>query len=339
MIVACELGRRSHRQPFAYPAIRQMCEGWIRFIDKPADAELLLFAHPDDLTEAAESTWQLLQRSPGKRVVLLSEEPFWDTIWGAGIFERVHHLELPHGHLPYTYLNHHTSSIYRFERVPYYLLTDHRFFPRYARRFQRNAGLSAREWGRQFDRVRLNAAFIAEHRSAEKFDVSYPERDVYGLAAYRTRLAAAYDTGEVVRQGRGWQKGLRRQELIDWHLDKLQRFDMQCRFVSAIENTHQLDYVSEKFFDAFAMGAIPLYLAAPAHSVHRIACPKSWLNLFGIDVPSAVEAISGFSANDVFLNAYAETQHALANLFRSPRAFVRERERLAWALREEFTGD
>ena len=335
MITACALGRRSHRQPFAYHHIRAMCADWIRFSDQPSASDLLVFAHPDDMRECEDVLAEEVERRPGVRVLLLSEEPFWDTIWGHRIFCRDQRLEVRGQSIAYTYLNHQTSQIFRFERVPYYLLTHHGFLPRYAKRFRRNACVGKRDWKRHFATAPLHAAFVAERRTSPRYDVAYPRQAVYGLAAFRSHLAARFETHSVAREGRGWMKGKPRQKLRDWHLDKLQRFDMRCRLMSALENTHQNHYVSEKFFDAFALGAVPVYFASTQHFVNRVAPVESWINVFGLDAQKAAEMIDDFHVSDSFLDFYMEAQNALSVLFSNLEAFLEERYRLYSALREE----
>ncbi|MBR9865383.1 MAG: hypothetical protein GYB24_18305, partial [Rhodobacteraceae bacterium] len=132
--------------------------------------------------------------------------------------------------------------------------------------------------------------------------------------------------------GLGWRKGGRRQALADWHLDKLQELDGRCRFVSALENTHQPAYLTEKFFDAFAVGGVPLYYASDSHRVHRCVPAGGWVNLFGQTPEEAVETIDSFAFDAAFYEAYTETQARLAETFGSPRALLADRDRFCAAL-------
>ncbi|WP_069301711.1 glycosyltransferase family 10 domain-containing protein [Neptunicoccus sediminis] len=331
-IKLCPLGKYAHRQPLAYAPLRGACDPALQLVERPEDSDILLVAHSKDLESCAE----ILASHPKKRIVLLSEEPFWDTIWGADPFTRDQIYDQGGFRFPFRVLNHSTSDIFNFEYVPYFLMTEHKFAARYAYRFQRNARKSAADWQAAFAAPALQAAFIAEKRMNEKFAVSFPEHDTYGLCRFRSRLTEMYQTGAVLRAGLGWRKGARRQALADWHLDKLQELDGGCRFVSALENTHQPAYLTEKFFDAFAVGGVPLYYASDAHRVHGCTPAESWVNLFGQTPEEAVETINGFAFDATFYNAYTETQARLAETFGSPRALLADRERLCAALIAEM---
>jgi len=331
VITLCPLGRYAHRQPFAYAPIRRLLAGELRLSDDPQEADILLLAHSKDLqTEAG-----MLAVFPDKKILLLSEEPFWDTIWAEDPFTREQHYTGQGGDFDFTFLNHHNSDIFAFDRIPYYLQTDYRFAPRYGLRFGRNRHKTTADWRRHFEQSRWQAAFIAEKRLNEKFAVSFPEQDTYGLCRFRSQLTEACP-GAVYRGGKGWRKGGLRQELDDWHLDKLLQLDGKCRFVSGLENTHQVTYLSEKLFDAFAVGGVPLFYGSNRHRLHRLVPDEAWLNLFGMSVDQAVVAIADFRFDAAFLEAYVAAQNRLAEIFCTPDALVCENDRLAQALRGEL---
>ena len=99
-------------------------------------------------------------------------------------------------------------------------------------------------------------------------------------------------------------------------------------FVSGIENTHCLNYVTEKIFDAFAVLGIPLYYGCPEHRVMHIVPMDSFLNLYGLSVQEAVGKIQSFVPNKLFVDQYREAQSRLADTFSSPMLLVRERKRI-----------
>ena len=332
MIKVYPFGKYCHRQPLAYQPIAMLGAQEITVTERPEDASILLLAHSKDLITHAEFLTDHLRKSPDKRLVLLSEEPFWDTIWGADPFTREQVFFSDFGDIPFTFLNHHTSDIFTFDQIPYYLLTHHRFAARYSLRFGKNAQRSKADWQAHFRQAPIQAAFIAEKRLNEKFAVRFPAQDTYGLCRFRSQITQAYQTGTVYRGGLGWRKGALRQELPDWHLDKLLTLDRRCRFISALENTHQPQYLSEKLFDAFAMGAVPLFYASPAHRLNQLVPEGAWINLYGLTPSEAVQAIDNFDMNDDFLAAYVEAQQHLAQTFETPTAMMRERDRLRRAL-------
>ena len=339
MIPVLVAGRRSNRQPLAYPALAPLFAGRIAFVTAFAEARIVLFAHPDDLIEAMPALARLRAERPGLQVVLLSEEPFWDTVGPIPPFERIYRHAMDGAEVPVTVLNHHTSRIYDFARIPYFVLTEHAYAVRYAIRFRKNAARSGPEWAARLESAPVRAAFLAMLRLHEGHDVDFPEHDTRGLSVWRSRVAQACAGEGVLTAGSGWGMGAEdRMALHDWHLDKLLRLDGRCRLVSALENTHWRDYVSEKLFDAFAVGAVPITCAGPGHAAHRLVPEGAWLDLFGMAPGEAAAAVAEFRIDGDFLDRYRATQAALCRLFDTPRALVAERARLADAVVAELAG-
>ncbi|SNR72619.1 glycosyltransferase family 10 domain-containing protein [Puniceibacterium sediminis] len=330
MIRVFPFGAYAHRLPLAYDTLRDLCSVSIAVTAEAVQADLLLVAHSRDLPAAAAAL------HGDQKLVLLSEEPLWDTVWSADPLTRKQSLDTPTGAVPFTMLNHATSTVYDFARIPYFLLTDTAFFTRYASWFARNAGLSLSDWRERLATPRWDVAFMAELRQEAQFDVDWPGQDLFGLGARRTRIALACNTGSVLRTGAGWNTLPRRQDLPDWHLEKYLDLDGQCRLLSAIENTHQDNYVSEKIFDAFAVGAVPLYIAGPAHRVRDVVPGAAFLNLYGLSPEAAGARIADFTASTEVLEAYVAAQTRLAGLFATPAALLQERERLRAALALEL---
>src|SRR5690606_28792712 len=133
-----------------------------------------------------------------------------------------------------------------FETIPYFVTTTDDFFVRYARMFRRNAAMTPEAVLDHWRRAPIRAAFFAERRHGAQYDFREPAEDLEGLCAYRTRLAEAMEGEGVLRVGKGWApRAARRQDLPDWHLDKLATLDRRAYVVSGIENTHFRDYITE----------------------------------------------------------------------------------------------
>lgn len=334
-------GRHIKRSPLSYRALAPLFEGWAERVAEPEQADLLLFAHVLDIEEAPQAViaaWR--RRQPP--VVLLSEEPFWDTIWGRRPLQRELIVETRFGAVPAVQLNHATSGIFRFARIPYYLLTNPRFANAYAARFSRNAALDAADWQACFETRGTDLAFMFERRPEPYHAVHWPEGGITGLCSWRTELAEAVQAGAVERLGQSWQGGKSRFQQRNWHLDKITRLDRRARMLGAFENTHQPDYLTEKIFDAFACGSVPLYFAAPEHRIHGFGLPQeSWINLHGQSAPEAAARLESLGCGREWVRnwgrarfaAYAGAQRQLADLFCDPALWLAERKRLAAAVK------
>lgn len=338
MIKVFKSGAHAHRTPLSYPALWPLFEGDIALVATPQEADLYLFAHSLDV-EAAAGDLVADWRARRRPVVILSEEPFWDTIWGRKPLARDRVLGTPYGPLPVIQLNHHTSDIFDFDRIPYYLLSNHRFAIAYDARFGRNARLTGADWQARFAARATALTFMFERRPEPHHAVRWPEGQIIGLCSWRTGLAEACADeligGVVERRGQSWPGGgaASRFDLDNWHLDKLTRLDNHTRLMGAVENTHQPGYITEKLFDAFALGALPLYFAGPGHRIHDLNLPpEAWVNLYDLPVQGAAQAIADIQLTPALFEAYAAAQTQLAARFCNPGHWVAERTRLRRAV-------
>lgn len=337
MIRILTCGGFQNRNPLAYAPFRRRLSSELALVDRAEEADLLLISHHMDLELFGTDLYETMARHRHLRLVLLSEEPFWDTGWAEDPFRRDQLYQTPRGTLAYRVLNHQTTGIFRAGHIPYFLLTDPRYLAHYRPLLDRNAGLSVAQWLAHFRSAPLDAAFMGEKRLAERDRIGFAEQDVWGLSWYRTRFAqlCGSDGGRVLRLGKGWVAGPPRQALPDWHADKLAQLDRQCRYLSAFENTHQRDYVSEKIFDAFALGAMPLYFAAPDHAVHRLAGSDGWLNFYATP-PVAPVFDPRRPVTLTEAEAYAATQQRLARQLGDPALVRADTDRICAALLSEL---
>lgn len=334
MITFFALGDYRHRQPLAYPQIRAQCRAAITLAPDITKADIVAVSHSKDLEKYAP---QLRQLSPDQRLVLLSEEPFWDTVWGQAPLERQRVQQTPQGPLALTQLTHHSSEIYDFEQIPYFLLTASHFRSRYSVWFGQNRRHSPQFWAQHFQQRAGRTAFVMARRTSPRYAVDFPAVGLRSLCNQRTAIAESCQSPKTVYIGKDWQDQPVRQSLTDWHLDKFLTLNRGFGFVSALENTHQANYVTEKLFDAYAVGAVPLYIAGAQHRVRGLAAGKTWINLDQVAASDVPQLLADFAPNLDFCTRYAEQQQQLATLFQNPESFPRELTRLAQALEREFT--
>jgi len=336
-------GRHWRRTPFSYPALAPLWQDRAVALPEPNKADLIIWANPRDPARTSDEQAET-GTGKGKAAthVLFSEEPLWDTIFGPDPLARRISVPGPYSTaLVLHQVNHHRSPVFAFDRIPYYLLTSSDYASRYAACFARNARLCPADWKAAFAARQRALIFMAERRPEAFHDMVRPEGDLIGLCAWRTLLAEACAKGDLVKGtecvGVSWGNGESRFVVDDWHQDKLNRLDGQVRILSAIENTHQPDYISEKIFDAFACGARPLYTASPGHRLHDLGLPpESWVNLWDMETAAAAREIADLTWDDGFFAAYAVAQVQLARLWTDPSIIVAERGRIGRALVAEL---
>lgn len=317
-------GSHAHRSPFAYRSLAPCWANHVQRADTPEAADLIVFSHPSDPFQQDRSTAAAI--SSGARVALISEEPFWDSMFSPNPFARSVVLPAAHiGEVRATQLNHHTSTMFDWDHLPYYLLAEDGIRRRLEAALAGPIDTADRD---------VRTAFMAERRPERFHDIDRPEGDLVGLCAWRTRVAEMTSRGQVSRIGASWTGGRTRFELLDWHAEKLADLTGKIEILSAIENTHQPTYVSEKFFDAFACGAAGLYYASPGHSIHRLDVPQeAWLNLYGMSSADAAERIDSWQPDT---SAITEARATLSKRFSDHAAISSEYNRFSVALAAEL---
>lgn len=327
-------GNHSHRTPLSYPDCQYPLVEYVDIVDSLDTADIAVTGNRVDFIRNAQVIADWHEAKEDRQLYVISEEPYWDTMWDKEFRRSATIRDFAGKKIPFKRLNHVTSELFKWQTFPYYVTTENNFFARYAALFQRNAKLTADDWLAHWRQCQYPTAFIAEKRDEERFNVSFPEIDIENYCALRSGLAEESLSRGGFVEGKGWfSDSLIRQELDDWHLDKLTKLDMSTAIVSAIENTHQVDYVTEKVLDAFAVGGVPIYAANPdTHSVWKLVTPESLINLYGLDVNQCVEKVFGFTPDREFAEKYVEAQVGLAERFSKPWLLWQERKRLAGCL-------
>ncbi len=321
-------GRSSNRMPLTYDPYRDLFDRGIEIVQDEQNADLIVVAASDNIREYYEQAIHRRKNLDKDKLVVLSEEPLWDTTWGFDFDDPIGSGEAAGHSYTYDVLNHFTSDVFRFHRIPYFVTTQGHYAVRYANLFRRNASMTTTELLELWDEAPIRQAYFAEKRDAERYDFERPELDLYGHCGFRTRIALLAGGQGVLRVGQGWGDSPKRQLLADWHLDKLAQLDRKTYISSALENTHYPDYITEKPFDAFAACAIPIYAASPSHRITEIVPPGSFINVFGIEAEGAAEHLRHFKPDDEFARVYLEAQRALADLFGDVDVLWRERDRV-----------
>jgi len=347
--VVCLFGHHANRTPLAYAPFRRMLGDRLAFTADPGRADLVMTGYNVDLPEIARALGHLPPaRRP--RLAVVSEEPLWDSIWSGGFAARARSARIDGQDWAYIFLNHQTCRVFAFDHLPYFLLTRDDFAPRLALWILRHAGQTPAERLAAWQAAPVPAAFVAERREDPRYARAFPEHDVAGLSVYRSEVARLVDLPGTLRLGQGWvavgeaatgatgQSAAppRRQNLPDWHLDKVAQLDGRVRVMGAQENTHHPLYVSEKVFDAFAVGAVPLVHAGPGHRLHDLVGPGAMLNSFGLTAPEAAALVTGFVPGTEVAAAWLASARALAQRCADIAAIQAERTRVVNTLLAEI---
>lgn len=323
------LGPRGQRTPLAYAPMRRLATGRIVEAETPDSADLILTGWNRDIEDNRALLRDCLAARPGLRIAVISEEPLWDSLWSGGLDGRDRVLDAGGSELRYRFLNHVNSTIFDFDRIPFFLLTADGFAARYGALIADAAARGPQALLAQWLAAPVPVAFVAERRDTEEYDRSFPAQGVHALSRHRSRIAALTPGEAVLRLGQGWPgAGPRRQSLPDWHLDKLARLHGRVRVLGAQENTLHPAYITEKPFDAFAIGALPAVIAGPGHRLHDLIDPGAMIDTHGCPPDLAAARIAAFHPDPATAGAWCDTAARLAALFRDSAALAAERRRI-----------
>ena len=333
----CLTGRHSNRTPFAYAPFQAVAGNRIELIDDPMDADFIMTGFNIDIRENSELFESIAKKRPDTKVVVLSEEPLWDSTWSGGFADRKRVAKCGDTELPYTFLNHSNSTVFEFDAIPYFLLTSEDYLSRYGLLIARHTTLNPAKLLEHWNAAPIPAAFYAEVREGDAYAQVFPEQALYGLSAYRTEVARKVSGAGVLREGKGWRTDAKRQSLPDWHLDKIAALDMRVRVASAFENTHQHNYISEKIFDAFVVGGIPTYYADKDHKILNLTPETSILNTWGKTPEEAAKMIMSFKPDASFAESWLDTARKLQKTFTDVDLISRERQRIVDVILKEIS--
>lgn len=332
------LGKHSNRTPFSYEGYKRYFLKHFEYTENAAVADFIIVGFVQDITDNIAEIAAIRQENKNVKIVVLSEEPLWDTLWGTDWAKKNHSIKLKNETVDYVYLNAKTTSIFDFDEFPYFITTDDDFFLRYTDMFEKNAQISREELSIIWKGANYKQSYIAEKRQEEETWASIKDNsEVFGLSILRTQIAEAMAGPNNLVAGKGWGgSNKKRQALVDWHLDKLVQLNRKVFIVSAIENTHIDNYVTEKIFDAFAVLGIPIYCAGPNHYIHNVIPKNAYINIYGLSFEEVLNKINKFEPDEKFIDAYILTQKKLANMFKSPKVYFKERSRFVLEIVNEI---
>jgi hypothetical protein len=311
------LGKHKNRTPFYYTKYKEEFEkNSVKYVHNILDADFVIIGFKVDLYEHASELLIALKKKPALKVIIISEEPLWESIWSEGFENKKYNIEVQGQKIEYFNINHAVSDVFHNNKFPYFITTEDKFFARYAAIFKRNSALSKKQIEKVWQNSNIQYAAIAEKRLELKYHKDNLTSDYYSLSNFRSHIAESLKkNSRVLIEGKGWGSAKPRQKLVDWHLDKLARLDQKCLTISAIENTGAPSYLSEKTYDALACLAIPVIAKEQILNVHNWIDVSSCIILENRDVKTSVNTILNYKYNSSFLNSYYEQQRKLSENF------------------------
>ena len=308
VIRICLYGKHSTRTPLAYKSYQASLENKIEIVADPLHADILVTGFSKDFYDNSIFLERILEKRVDLKLAVISEEPLWDSIYCLNYQDTISSnlcSILSPSRLGFSYFAHHNSNIFDYDSVPYFLTTDLRLPIRYLMLMSSWLLSSSAERTEFFSQNRRQFLLLAEKRIEDWFNYSNKQIGLSSLCIVRSEIGATLiNTPGMDICGKGFTEAhVVRQNLSDWHLDKLSKAYMKYNIVSALENTLQRNYVTEKLFDAFSCCSMPLYSANPEHSVLSNLSLGSFINIFDRSSEESVSLVKSFAwTPDVILS-------------------------------------
>ncbi|AFU97747.1 hypothetical protein [Simiduia agarivorans] len=288
------IGKHSVRTPFFYKCyLPHFANYGYEVVSNASSVDYLVLGFKTDFYSCADKISQVLDDNPNAKIVVLSEEPLWDSLWSDGFSSSTWNITISGKEFHYYNINHFTSDAFEYINIPYFITTEDKYFLQYCMAFRRNAALKEREIIESWSRATSVFASIAEKRLDDKYNKSFPELNCFAQSVYRSKLSEKlFNRSGFFIQGKGWHSDLPRQKLHDWHADKLQKLTGNVRYVSAIENTAAPFYCTEKLFDAYAVLGVPVVTEKQFELSLVDISRDSMLITSGVDVDTDISRIN-----------------------------------------------
>ena len=292
-------GKHSCRTPLFYKPYQKACASELTVVKDSSEADAFVTGFSKDYEDDIDKLRSALRMNPQLKLFVISEEPLWDTIYAknyqASIIDSKTCLKSDDS-IQFTYLSHHTSDIFDYSHLPYFITTNPVYISHYISLLSKWL-LKPKNSRHVFLKASNKQPFfmLAERRTEHWFSFDESSLGLRCLCQERSHLGdKLFDHGVV--SGKGFQNHtIVRQELHDWHLDKLLSSYGRYKCVSAIENTFHVNYVTEKIFDAYAVGGIPVYYSSSQHSINKKLGLKCFIDGSSKSVEELAEVILDLS--------------------------------------------
>ncbi|GFD69172.1 glycosyltransferase family 10 [Alteromonas sp. KUL106] len=323
----CLFGRHANRTPLAYKEYQTLFSEHFQLVKEVESADIIVLGYSVDLYGLIKAHHNFLARNKNVKCLVISEEPLWDLIsknYPLDTKIQFEHMGLS---IEVGIANFFNSNIYKFSKIPYFITTESHYAARYLvettnllNAFDKNKLLT------HWKSISLKSCFLQQKRTN---DVFFPEQyaDI-ALSSYRTTLATRLKDNKAMVKGMGWGNDGPRQAIPDWHLDKLLTYRRRFPIFSAIENTLLDDYITEKIFDAFMLGSVPIYIANSSHRVFELINQESMINLSNTSETVAAEILSDWTPSTVNMDAYFDSLEKIRKLFSATETLLMERQRV-----------
>lgn len=261
-------GNASKISIFEYRSYQKYINKFFKKVKDPKKADIIIFSHIEDVAKDIPA-FQKCQNNA--KAILFSEEPLWDNSWSNSIqYENTKPFvqdSTGKFRVDFEIINYFNSNIYEYKFFPHFLTTNLQYVKNYYDIFN---NLDSSNIINLFNKKKYDVTGLFSRRDViepNQFDFSDNKEGKclnsikYGLSDLfiDNKLNFNCDffghgnseipdvTDDTIYDGYTFHR-----KKVDWCLKN-------SKFLFAIENTLQKDYVTEKVFDAICSLSIPIY--------------------------------------------------------------------------------
>ena len=271
---------------FSYETYLPYLADYFEKVDNVKNADVVIVTFVGDIVNNYKRFLGFIENSDAK-VVLLSEEPLFDTRWSDRIIYEndktfVRNLR-GKKEIELHILSYFTSDIFDFDKIPYFLTTNKNIMGNYRKQISllENKNLVKHWQQKQYDVVGLQIKRPEEG----KFDFSEIKEGT-SLGRLREELIDKFVDDSAIKTkflGSGYEKlkhiteftNESSRDSAEWHTTKLNYCSNKSKFLLSIENTICKNYITEKIFDAISTNSLPIFF-----QTHKVDFKFTGINLY-----------------------------------------------------------
>lgn len=263
-------GKSSSISVFKYKAYYPEISKYFQAVSKASDADIIVASYVHDV-ETNIPRFNRCKEKNNAKAFILSEEPLWDHSWSENIKARKGKYFVENDKrtacVDFDWLNHSNSDIYEYENIPHFLTTNDLYIKNYIKNLE---DFSKVKPSTLYNIKKYDITGIFSRRLASEpnnFDFSNDKQGKC-LNTVKNNLADLLldnDIGlscDFFGYNNSQLPGLTDDTIYDgctFHRKKIDWCNTNSRFLFAIENTIQKNYITEKVFDSICSFSIPIY--------------------------------------------------------------------------------
>lgn len=263
-------GKSASISVFKYRSYNSEISKYFQAVNNASDADVVIASYVHDI-ETDILRFNSCKAKNNAKAVILSEEPLWDHSWSTNI--QVHNNQYfvenreKTVRADFELFNHSTSDIYEYEYIPHFLTTNDLYIKNYIHNLKNFSKIrpSTLYNIKKYDVTGIFSRRLVNEPNNFAFSNSKQGKCLNTIKNDLADLLVDNDNGlncDFFGYNNSQLDGLTDDTIYDgytFHRKKIDWCNTNSRFLFALENTIQKNYITEKVFDAVCSFSVPIY--------------------------------------------------------------------------------